>query len=95
MRGWFHYSFVRLREIRSTLLLLSTFGDFSCFVYFCLGLAKIQSEKGSKQECKYNLMCLGFTPTSMPKELDDEEDDDMGGSNNKKRKVRTVKVTEP
>ena len=40
-------------------------------------------------------MCLGFTPTSMPKELDDEEDDDMGGSNNKKRKVRTVKVTEP
>ena len=68
-----------------------------CFLLrylFSSGSRKIQSEKGSKQECKYNLMCLGFTPTSMPKELDDEEDDDMGGSNSKKRKVRNVKDAE-
>ena len=40
-------------------------------------------------------MCLGFAPTSMPKELEDEDDDDLGGNNNKKRKTRIVKVTDP
>ena len=52
--------------------------------------------KGSNQECKYNLMCLGYTSRNIPKELDEEDYDDeedykkAADSSSKKRRLHVI-----